>query len=186
MFGILIMRSICVYLGANSGNKSIFSDCVNILGKQIAQAGLQLIYGGSGLGLMGLLAKSVIKHGGSVTGVMTRSLISKEQPLTSLNELIITDSMQDRKLTMQQKSDAFIVMPGGIGTLEEAFETWNAIKIGAINKPIGFLNIEGYFDGLFSFIENCETEGFISSTQRSIPKINANPELLITELLFSN
>lgn len=177
------MQSICVYLSANLGNKTAYRDSVAILGKQIADANLQLIYGGSSLGLMGLLAMSALKHGGKVIGVTTKNLIDKEQPLSSLDELLIVDTMQERKMIMQQKADAFIVMPGGLGTLEEAFETWNAIKIGVLNKPIGFLNIEGYFDALFSFLFNCESEGFVSSPQVKIPKINSNSELLIAELL---
>lgn len=177
------MKSICVYLGANPGNSPAFSSSVILLGKQIAITGLRLVYGGSSLGLMGLLATSVIKHGGKVTGVTTKNLLLKEHPLTSLDELFVTDTMQERKIVMQQKADCFIVMPGGLGTLEEAFDTWNAIKIGVLHKPIGFLNVDGYFDGLFAFISNCESEGFISSTQTKIPKINANSEILIADLL---
>ena len=179
----LLMKSLCVYLGANSGNSSTYTNAVVILGEQIAKNGYRLVYGGSSMGLMGLLAKSVMEHGGKVKGVITEKLIAQEQPLTTLDELIVVDTMQERKLIMQQRSDAFIVMPGGLGTLEEAFDTWNAIKIGVIDKPIGFLNIEGYFDGLFSFISNCEDKGFISSSQARIPKINANPQLLLKEIM---
>lgn len=177
------MTSICIYLGANYGNCAVLPDAVASLGEQIAKGGYRLVYGGSGLGLMGLLAKSVITHGGKVTGVITQKLMTQEQPLTTLDELIVVDTMQERKLVMQQRSDAFIVMPGGLGTLEEAFDTWNAIKIGVLNKPIGFLNIEGYFDGLFSFISNCENKGFISSSQASIPEINADATLLLNSVI---
>ncbi len=180
------MKSICVYLGANPGNSPIYSDCVTTLGQQIALTQSRLIYGGSSLGIMGLLACSVIKHGGKVSGIITRQLIEKEQPLTTLDELIITETMLERKSIMQQRSDAFIVMPGGLGTMEEAFETWNAIKIGVLNKPIGFLNIDGYFNQLFSFISNCEKAGFISSSQTKIPRINADPRQLMEEMLSSH
>ena len=122
-------------------------------------------------------------HGGKITGVITKKLITQEQPFTTLDELIVVDTMQERKLLMQQRSNAFIVMPGGLGTLEEAFDTWNAIKIGVLNKPIGFLNIEGYFDGLFSFISSCENKGFISSSQASIPEINADTQLLLNSVM---
>ncbi len=177
------MKTICVYLGANPGNSPALTEAVVILGEGIAKSGYRLVYGGSSLGLMGLLAKSAIALGGKVTGVITEKLITLEQPLTTLDELIVVDTMQERILILQQRSSAFIVMPGGLGTLEEAFDTWNAIKIGVINQPIGFLNIEGYFDGLFSFISNCEDKGFISSSQARIPKINADPRLLLNELL---
>lgn len=177
------VKSICVYLGAKFGASEVFKEDVKRLGEQIVKSDFCLIYGGSSLGLMGLLAKTVIDSGGKVCGVITESLITQESPLTSLDELVITKTMQDRKILMQQKADAFIVMPGGLGTLEEAFETWNAIKIGLLNKPIGFLNIDGYFDGLFSFISNAERHGFISPKQATIPKVNACPALLISELV---
>lgn len=176
------MKSICIYLGAKFGNSPSFKDAVIQLGKQIAHSNMRLVYGGSSLGLMGLLAATVIDLGGKVTGIIPESLIAQEQPLTSLDELVITKTMQERKLLMQQKADAFIVMPGGLGTLEEAFDTWNAIKIGILNKPLGFLNIDGYFDGLFSFIIHVEKQGFISKPQVQIPKINECPSLLLSEL----
>ena len=132
---------------------------------------------------MGLLAKSAMAHGGKVTGVITEHLIPQEQPLTTLDELIVVETMQERKLIMEQRSNAFIVVPGGIGTLEETFETWDAIKIGIINKPMGFLNIEGYFDGLFTFISNCVDKGFLSASHAKIPEINTTPLLLLKDLL---
>ncbi|WP_234999737.1 TIGR00730 family Rossman fold protein [Legionella quinlivanii] len=102
---------------------------------------MTLVYGGSSLGMMGLLANTVKECGGKVVGIITHHLIEQEKPLKCLDELYIVDSMQERKSMMQQISDMFIVMPGGLGTLEEAIETWNAIKIGELTKPIGFLNI---------------------------------------------
>lgn len=177
------MKSICIYLGAKLGNSIHFKDTVIQLGNQIAHSNCRLIYGGSSMGLMGLLATTVIDLGGKVTGIIPESLIAQEQPLTSLDELVITKTMQERKILMQEKADAFIVMPGGLGTLEEAFDTWNAIKIGVLNKPIGFLNVDGYFDALFSFVAKAAMYGFISEKQVSIPKINANPALLMSELL---
>ncbi len=176
------VKSICVYLGAKFGSSTFFKDAVIQLGHQIAHSNIRLIYGGSSLGLMGLLATSVMDSGGKVTGIIPENLLALEKPLTSIDELIITKTMQERKMLMQQKAEAFIVMPGGLGTLEEAFDTWNAIKIGAFNKPIGFLNLDSYFDGLFSFISNAEKYGFVSKTQAQIPKINACPVLLLSEL----
>lgn len=152
------------------------------LGNQIAHSNIRLVYGGSSLGLMGLLATSVMDLGGKVTGIIPENLIALEKPLTSLDELVITKTMQERKILMQQKADAFIVMPGGLGTLEEAFDTWNAIKIGAFNKPLGFLNIEAYFDDLFSFVSNAEKYGFVSKAHAQIPKMNTCPSLLLSEL----
>ena len=177
------MTSIGVYLGANTGNNPAFSEAVLNLGKEIARVGARLVYGGSSKGLMGLLATAVLSEGGKVTGVITEHLIPKEVPLDTLDELIVVNTMQERKLIMQEQAQAFVVVPGGLGTLEEAFETWNAIKIGTLNKPIGFLNSEGFFNHLFSFISTAEQAGFISSKQASIPKIHADPALLLAQLL---
>jgi uncharacterized protein (TIGR00730 family) len=169
-------------LGAKFGNSALFKDAVIQLGKHIANSNIRLVYGGSSQGLMGVLATSVMELGGKVTGVITESLIAIEKPLTSLDELIIIKTMQERKMLMQQKADAFIVMPGGLGTLEEAFDTWNAIKLGTFKKPIGFLNIAGYFDDLFSFITNAEEHDFVSKNQAQIPSISACPISLMSDL----
>ena len=176
------MNSIGVYLGAHCGNNKAFGEAIAVLGKKMAQMRLTLVYGGSSLGLMGQLATEVKENSGTVVGIITRQLIEKEQPLATLDELHIVDSMQERKQLMQTRSDSFIVVPGGLGTLEEAFETWNAIKIGLINKPIGFLNIAGYFDQLFGFIATCEQHGFISNEQTNIPHINSTVPGLLSDL----
>lgn len=176
------MKSIGVYLGANHGNNPIFRDSVVLLGHEIVNLGLTLIYGGSSLGLMGLLAKTVLEREGQVVGITTKQLLEKEKALTSLNELHVVDSMQERKQMMQQKSEGFLVMPGGLGTLEEALETWNAIKLGLINKPIGFFNLSGYFDSLFSFITTCNQNGFILEGHLQIPFVNRNIKALIEDI----
>lgn len=177
------MKSICVYLGAAIGNNPLIQETVITLAKQIAESNCQLIYGASSQGLMGLLAKTVLSNGGKVTGIITKHLIPIERPLETLQELIVTESMQERKLMMQRHSDAFIVVPGGLGTLEEAFETWDAIKIGLMDKPIGFLNVNGFFDGLFQFIDTCVSQGFILPHQANIPIVSAKPKQLVNDLL---
>ncbi|KTD40834.1 TIGR00730 family Rossman fold protein [Legionella parisiensis] len=177
------MKTVCVYLGAQFGNDNEYSDAAILLGKKIAADGFTLVYGGSSLGMMGLLANTVKEYGGRVVGIITNHLIEQEKPLKILDELHIVDSMQQRKAIMQKISDMFVVMPGGLGTLEEAIETWNAIKIGELIKPIGFLNIKGYFDGLFSFVNSCEHAGFLSSNVTNIPISRANIQLLWNEML---
>lgn len=177
------MKYVCVYLGANTGNNPSFSNAVIVLGKEIADQGLTLIYGGSSLGLMGLLAKTVKQNGGNVIGIITKNLLEKETKSIYLDDLIVVDSMQERKKIMQAKSDLFIVFPGGLGTLEEVFETWNSIKIGLINKPIGFLNVCNYFHNLFLFIKESENNGFISEEYSKKPIINNSPSILISNLL---
>lgn len=179
------MKTICVYLGASFGNNVAFKQAVIKLAHEIVDHGLTLVYGGSSLGMMGLLATTVKELDGKVIGVITTHLLDKEKPLDTLDELHVVDSMQERKKMLQQLSDAFIVMPGGLGTLEEAIETWNAIKIGELNKKIGFLNVDEYFVKLFSFIEHCQENGFMHAKQSTIPMIHADPSSLLNNLIQS-
>lgn len=177
------MKTVCVYLGANSGNNNQFCEAVVLLAKKLANRGLTLVYGGSSSGLMGLLATTVKEYGGKAIGIITTNLIDKEKPLDILDELHIVDTMQERKRMMQQMADIFIVMPGGLGTLEEAFETWNAIKIGELQKSIGFLNINGYFDGLFSFIGTCEKNGLLLKKDEDIPIVQPSVQSLLAKMI---
>lgn len=176
------MKTICVYLGANSGKSPLILDAVKTLGQEIADQGYTLIYGGSSCGMMGVLANTVKENGGCVIGIITKKIMEIEEPQKNIDELIIVDTMQQRKLLMQEKADAFMVVPGGLGTLEEAIETWNGIKIGTINKPIGFLNVEGYFDGLFSFLKNCSSAGFLKEEHVALPLVSSNPVSLIISI----
>lgn len=176
------MVTVCVYLGANFGNNEAFEQATIKLAHALVDRGLSLVYGGSRLGLMGLLALTVKALGGKVVGVTTSHLHDKELPLAVLDELHIVNTMSERKKIMQQRSDIFIVMPGGLGTLEEALETWNAIKIGEINKKIGFLNVENYFDLLFDFVERCQHYGFIHQSQAAIPLVASDPYQLLANL----
>ena len=168
------MKNICVYLGANYGNRESLKKSVETLGQEMAVQGYTLVYGGSSLGMMGLLANTVKKNGGKVIGIITKKLIDKEIPLSNLDELIVVECMQERKKLMQLKADSFIVMPGGIGTLEEAIETWSAVKIGEMDKPIAFFNEENYFDKLFDFMSMCAESGFLQSEHLSIPIVSDN------------
>lgn len=177
------MKNICVYLGANKIDNILINCSVIELGKEIVKNECALVYGGSSLGLMGLLAGTVKNLGGRVVGIITGDLLDKEKPMENLDELIIVDTIQERKRLMQLRSDAFIVLPGGLGTLEECFETWNAIKIGIIKKPIGFLNVDRFFDSFFVFIKNCKDSGFISSEHMSIPVIENKTSILIQKLV---
>lgn len=175
-------KSVCVYLGASTGTDTKFSNLVIRAGEEIATLGLTLVYGGSSCGLMGLLATTVKDCGGEVIGITTRHLLEIEKPLSNLNEFHVVDSMQERKSLMQSIADNFLVMPGGIGTLEEAFETWNAIKLGILNKLIGFLNVEGFFDDLFAFMVSCKNKGFISNKQLNIPLVDMDIRSLLVSM----
>ncbi|WP_133136307.1 TIGR00730 family Rossman fold protein [Legionella rowbothamii] len=177
------MKTICVYLGANMGNNKSFAQAAIKLAHELVIRDLTLIYGGSSLGMMGLLATTMKELGGKAIGVITTHLLDKEKPLTTLDQLHVVDSMQERKKMLQELADAFIAMPGGLGTLEEAIETWNAIKIGELDKKIGFLNIDNYFQKLFNFIDDCETNGFMNAKQTAIPIVNSDPSLLLNYLV---
>ena len=177
------MKTICVYLGANLGNSNAFEQATITLAQEIVGMGLTLIYGGSSLGMMGLLATTVKSLGGKVIGVMTTHLLDKEKPLETLDELHVVDSMQERKKMLQNLADTFIVMPGGLGTLEEAIETWNAVKIGELDKKIGFLNIDNYFDKLFEFMNDCKNSGFMNVKQSTIPIVTSDLSLLLSHLV---
>ena len=174
------MNHICVYLGSSFGNKECYKHSVEALGKEIAAQEYTLIYGGSSLGMMGVLANTAMKHGGKVIGITTQHLLDKEIPLDTLDELIIVDSMQERKKRMQTMADSFIVMPGGLGTLEEAIETWNAIKIGEISKPFAFLNLEAYFDHLFKFMQSCSENDFLHADHLEMPIISDDIQYILS------
>lgn len=177
------MKAVCVYLGASLGNNKAFEQATIKLAQEVVDMRLTLIYGGSSLGMMGLLATTVKALGGKAIGVMTTHLLDKEKPLKILDELYVVDSMQERKKMLQKLADAFIVMPGGLGTLEEAIETWNAVKIGELDKKIGFLNIDNYFDKLFEFMNDCKNAGFMNAKQSIMPIVNSDPSLLLRYLV---
>lgn len=179
------MKTVCVYLGARFGNNQLFEQATIKLAHDIVTMGLSLVYGGSSLGMMGLLASTVKGLGGKAIGVTTTHLLDKEKPLGILDELHVVDSMQERKKMLQQLADVFIVMPGGLGTLEEAIETWNALKIGELDKKIGFLNIDNYFDKLFNFMNHCVVEGFMNAQQSAIPIVHSDPTLLLSNLMHA-
>jgi uncharacterized protein (TIGR00730 family) len=178
------MKTVCVYLGASLGSNKAFEQATIKLAREIVDKGLALIYGGSSLGMMGILATTVKSLGGKAIGVTTTHLLDKEKPLEILDELHVVDSIQERKKMLQQLAGAFIVMPGGLGTLEEAIETWNAIKIGELDKKIGFLNIDNYFDTLFEFVNDCKNAGFMNAKQSIIPIVNSDSALLLSHLLI--
>ena len=178
------MKTICVYLGASSESNPVFKKAVIKLAHEIVSHRLSIVSDGSSLGMMGLLAETVKELGGKVVGVITTHPLDKEKPLDILNELHIVSSMQERKRMLQQLADTFVVMPSGLGALEKAIETWNAIKIGEPNKKIDFLNVDNYFIKLFIFIEHCNKNGFILAEQTAIPSIQVEPKKLLRDLIL--
>lgn len=160
------MKKICVYCGSKPGKRPEYLEEARALGTQLAEAGLGLVYGGASVGIMGAVATAALEAGGHVTGIIPKSLLEKEIAHSGLNQLVVVDSMHERKAMMEKESDAFIALPGGFGTLEEIFEMLTWVQIGLHNKPCGLLNVQGYYDHLLTFLNHAISEGLIWPEQR--------------------
>ena len=147
------MKNICVFCGSNRGNNPEYIKAAHLLGETIARKDLTLIYGGGNVGMMGALADSVLQSGGKVTGVITQKLVQLELAHLNLTELIVVETMHERKSIMSELAGAFIALPGGFGTLEEIFEVLTWGQLGIHRKPCGLLNINHYFDELIHFLD---------------------------------
>lgn len=157
------VRNICVYCGSGNGRDPVYEAAATTLGKTMAAAGIGLVYGGGGLGLMGATAKSVLANGGHVTGIIPQFLSAKEHMLRDVQELIVTDDMHQRKKLMFERSDAFVALPGGIGTLEELVEQLTWAQLGQHKKPIVLANIDNFWKPLLSLLAHMRDEAFIRS-----------------------
>lgn len=155
------INSVCVYCGSSPGRVESYLEQATILGSELARNGLELVYGGGGAGLMGAVARSALEAGGMVTGIIPQFLIQKERMLDGVNELIVTQNMHERKMSMFERSDAFVALPGGIGTLEELVEisTWS--QLGQHTKPIVVVNTGGFWDPLLKLMDHMRTEAFL-------------------------
>ncbi|MEO0328117.1 MAG: TIGR00730 family Rossman fold protein [Pseudomonadota bacterium] len=159
-----ILTSICVYCGSQPGNNPNYVTAARSLGKYMAQSGTRLVYGGGSRGIMGAVSASVLEHGGQVTGIIPKFLLSHEgvwQQETENLETVITDNMHDRKQQMFEKSDAFLALPGGIGTLEEIIEIMTWAQLERHSKPIAFLNIGDFWKPLFDMLDHMSSDGFL-------------------------
>ena len=155
------VRSICVYCGSGLGKNPVYTAAARILGKTLAEQGIGLVYGGGGLGLMGEIARTTLDHGGRVTGIIPRFLTRKEHMLREVDELIVTDGMHERKRLMFERSDAFVALPGGVGTLEELVEQLTWVQLGRHSKPVIIANIEGFWDTFLNLLTYMKADGFI-------------------------
>lgn len=160
--------NICVYCGSSKGENPLYEEHARAFGKILAEAGVGLVYGGGGIGLMGEIARAVLGAGGRVTGVIPYFLNEREIPLHEVTELIVTKSMHERKQIMFDKSDAFIAFPGGIGTIEEIIEMMTWAQLGRHSRPIIFVNIGGYWDPLLKMLDHVIEEGFARSSVHSL------------------
>ncbi|BAQ17900.1 TIGR00730 family Rossman fold protein [Methyloceanibacter caenitepidi] len=157
------VETVCVYCGSGAGHNPAFTDAARALGEALAEAGTNLVYGGGDLGLMGIVARSVIDSGGHVTGIMPEFLHDRERMLVDVHELVIVDTMHERKHLMYEKSDAFVALPGGIGTLEEFVEQLTWSQLGQHKKPIVLVNIHGFWDPLLELFDRMMEHNFIRS-----------------------
>lgn len=176
------MKRITVFCGSSSGNQPIYDEQARALGAYMALQGIGLVYGGAKVGLMGAVADAVLEKGGEVTGVIPGFLQSKEIAHENLTELILTETMHERKMKMHDLSDGAIALPGGFGTLEELFEilTWG--QLGLHQKPVAILNVGGYFDDLIRLIEKMVQEGFLRASNQEMLLVDANIENLIEKM----
>lgn len=180
------IRSICVYCGSSTGRGETYVEAGRTLGRSIAGAGLRLVYGGGTRGIMGAVAHGTIEAGGKVTGIIPRFLINKEATQTALgnlDDLIVTEDMHTRKHTMFEKSDAFVALPGGIGTLEEVVEIMTWAQLGRHRKPIAFVNIGGFWNPMLALLEHMRAEGFVHTGHLVQPLVVETAEAVVPAVL---
>lgn len=175
--------SVCVYCGSRPGLDPAFAGAAQQVGQWIADHNGQLVYGGGKGGLMGIVAEATLRAGGKVVGIIPRSMVEKEWANHDCSELHIVDNMHQRKQMMAERADAFLALPGGMGTLEELFEVWTWRQLGFHEKPIGLLNTAGYYQGLLTFLSHSQTQQFISDWQSDLVKVSADPASLLQDLV---
>lgn len=178
-----MLRRICVFCGANSGKRANYQSMARRLGKDLADRGIGLVYGGGNVGLMGTIADACLEAGGYVIGVIPQALVDREVAHHGLSDLRIVSSMHERKAMMAELSDAFIAMPGGFGTFEEWFEVITWAQLGLQVKPCGLLNTEHYYDPMLSLIDHAVDEGFIHPNHRQLILSDHDPHQLLEKLL---
>ncbi|GAT31621.1 hypothetical protein TSACC_215 [Terrimicrobium sacchariphilum] len=162
------MTSLCVYCGSSFGISDAYAAAATELGTLCAQRGITIVYGGGGVGLMGLLADAALAAGGKVIGVIPYAMVAEERGHRGLTELIPVNTMHERKARMAELADAFVALPGGIGTLEEVIEAYTWLQLGLQIKPVALLNVGGFYDPLVSFLDHACGEGFLSPSHRDM------------------
>jgi uncharacterized protein (TIGR00730 family) len=175
--------SMCVYCGSRPGKLESFTQTAKAVGEWIGQHKGQLVYGGGNNGLMGIVAAATQQAGGRVVGIIPHALAEKELARDDCDEFYLVDNMHQRKQMMAERADAFLALPGGIGTFEEFFEVWTWRQLGYHNKPIGLLNVDGYYDGLLAFMRTTVNEGFVSDWQMNLIQQSSNLEELLPLLI---
>lgn len=176
------LKRICVFCGSSSGNDLSITDAAQTLGKVFIERKITLVYGAGKIGVMGTIAQSVLDGNGKVIGIIPGFLKRKEVVHLGLTELITTENMHERKLKMQEASDGFMALPGGMGTLEELFEIITWLQLGLHQKPIGLLNINGFYDDLINLLENMVRRGFLSIDNYNLLLVDSDPEQLLKKM----
>ena len=178
------LKSICVFCGSSEGNDPAILEQAKVLGNQLAANNITLVYGGSQLGIMGAVAKASLNQGGKAIGIIPEFLKTKEIVYKELDEVITTQNMHERKLKMQEVSDGFITLPGGFGTFEELFEiiTWS--QLGLHHKPIGLLNINGFYDHLIAMLDEMVNRGFLSAKNRQLLIVDDEVDGLLDKMKY--
>ncbi len=177
-----MIRSLCVFCGSSAGIDPRFAEAARAFGALLAGQGIALVYGGGHVGLMGIVADAALAGGGQAIGVIPRSLWDREVGHRNLTELHIVETMHDRKAMMASLSDAFVALPGGLGTLEEIFEVWTWAQLGIHRKPVGFLDIAGFYGPLLTFLDRAVDAGFVRTQHRATAIIDADPASMLRRL----
>ncbi len=175
--------SLCVYCGSRPGNSPEFATMARDVGSWIGQRGGQLVYGGGHSGLMGIMADAALAAGARVVGVIPTALVEKEWAHTGCTELHIVENMHERKRIMAEHADAFLALPGGIGTMEEFFEVWTWRQLGYHNKPVGLLNMDGFYDSLLTFLDSAVKTGFMNKWQMELIRTGSDAPSLMEQLV---
>ena len=175
--------SLCVYCGSRPGANPAFAETARVVGQWIGEHGGQLIYGGGRNGLMGIVADATMAAGGQAVGIIPKALVEREWAHHGCTELHVVDNMHERKRMMADKADAFLALPGGIGTFEEFFEVWAWRQLGYHDKPVGLLNVAGYYDGLMAFMRTGVEQQFMSDAQMDLIRVDSDPAKLLPELV---
>ena len=178
------MKSVAVFCGSSVGASDVYKMAAMELGRELAKRRIALVYGGSSIGLMGILADTVLQEGGKVIGVMPQLLEEKEIAHSHLTELFIVDSMHERKAKMAELAEGFITLPGGPGTMEEFFEVFTWAQIGLHKKPFGLLNSNGYYNPLLTVLEHMVQEQFMQEIYRTMVVVESDPVQLLEKLKF--
>jgi uncharacterized protein (TIGR00730 family) len=175
--------SLCVYCGSRTGAAPGFAAAAAEVGRWIGEQGGQLVYGGGNNGLMGVVADATLAAGGRVVGVIPNTLVEREVANFECTELHVVDNMHQRKHMMAERADAFLALPGGIGTFEELFEVWTWKQLGYHDKPLGLLNTDGYYDPLLDFLQSSVRHGFMSDWLMDLLKVGSEPPALLRDLV---